>query len=278
MRINVDLHCHSTISDGVLTPPEVAERAHANGVQLWALTDHDELSGLAQARAAASALNMQFIPGVEISVTWAQHTVHIVGLGVAEDNALLNAGLTDIRAGRTVRAREMADRLEQIGIPNAYEGALPYAANPALISRTHFARFLIEKGYCDNMQMVFDKYLGDGKPVSVPMHWSTLEQAVSWILAAGGRAVVAHPGRYNYTPVQADAFFSQFKDLGGSGIEVVTGSHTPDEYAEYAQVARHYGFLASSGSDFHSPKEGKLDLGRVPPLPSGLKPIWHDWV
>ncbi|WP_049790260.1 3',5'-nucleoside bisphosphate phosphatase [Pusillimonas sp. T7-7] len=276
--MNVDLHCHSTISDGVLTPTEVAERAHANGVQLWALTDHDELSGLAQARAAATDLNLPFIPGVEISVTWAQHTVHIVGLDIDENNDSLNAGLADIRAGRTVRAHEMADRLEQMGIPNAFEGALPYAANPALISRTHFARFLIEQGYCDNMQMVFDKYLGDGKPVSVPMHWSTLEQAVSWILSAGGRAVVAHPGRYAYTPVQFDAFFSQFKDLGGTGIEVVTGSHTPDEYAVYAKVARQYGFLASSGSDFHSPKEGKLDLGSVPALPSGLTPIWHDWV
>ncbi|NYT86183.1 PHP domain-containing protein [Pusillimonas harenae] len=275
--MNVDLHCHSTISDGVLTPTEVAERAHANGVQLWALTDHDELSGLAQASAAANDLGMKFIPGVEISVTWAQHTVHIVGLGVDENNDLLNAGLTDIRSGRTVRAREMADRFEQIGIPDAYEGALPYAANPSLISRTHFARFLIERGYCDNMQMVFDKYLGDGKPVSVPMHWSTLEQAVSWILAAGGQAVVAHPGRYTYTPVQFDAFFSQFKDLGGAAIEVVTGSHTPDEYAIYAKVARQYGFLASCGSDFHSPKEGKLDLGTVPALPSGLTPIWHDW-
>jgi len=272
------LHCHSTISDGVLTPAEVAERAHANGVQLWALTDHDEVSGLGQARARAEALGMTFIPGVEISVTWALHTVHIVGLGISEDNPQLNAGLTDIRAGRTIRAREMADRLEQMGIPDAYEGALPYAANPALISRTHFARYLIAQGYCDTMQGVFDKYLGDGLAASVPMHWSTLEQAVSWILAAGGQAVVAHPGRYDYTPVQFDAFFSQFKDLGGTGIEVVTGSHHPDEYVKYARVARQYGFLASSGSDFHSPKEGKLDLGNVPALPSGLTPIWHDWI
>lgn len=256
----------------------MAARAHANGVQLWALTDHDETSGLAQAREAARAHNMAFIPGVEISVTWAQHTVHILGLGIDESNEHLNAGLADIRAGRTVRAREMANRFEQLGIPGAYEGALPYAANPALISRTHFARFLVEKGYCANMQAVFEKYLGDGKPVSVPMHWSTLEQAVDWITGAGGRAIVAHPGRYDYTPLQFGAFFSQFKDIGGAGIEVVTGSHRPDQYAEYAQVARHYGFLASCGSDFHSPTEGKLDLGGVPALPADLTPVWHDWV
>lgn len=278
LKINVDLHCHSTISDGVLTPAQVAARAHENGVQLWALTDHDELSGLEEARQAALAHGMAFVPGVEISVTWAQHTVHILGLGVDDTNAELNAGLADIRSGRTVRAREMAARLEQLGIPGAYEGALPYAANPALISRTHFARFLVANGYCLNMQEVFEKYLADGKPVSVPMHWSTLEQAVGWIMGAGGRAVVAHPGRYNYTPVQFDAFFSQFKDIGGAGIEVVTGSHAADQYAEYAQVARHYGFLASCGSDFHSPREGKLDLGAVPALPSGLTPVWHDWV
>ncbi|MCC2596827.1 PHP domain-containing protein [Pusillimonas sp. MFBS29] len=276
--MNVDLHCHSTISDGVLTPSQVAERAHANGVQLWALTDHDEVSGLAQARAMANDLGMKFIPGVEISVTWAQNTVHIVGLGIDENCPRLNEGLTGIRAGRTIRAREMADKLAQMGVPDAYEGALPYAANPALISRTHFARYLIARGYCDSMQKVFDTYLGDGMAASVPVHWSTLEEAVGWILEAGGQAVVAHPGRYNYTPVQFDAFFSQFKDLGGTGIEVVTGSHHPDEYVEYARVARQYGFLASSGSDFHSPKEGKLDLGSVPALPSGLTPIWHDWI
>ncbi|MDS1141386.1 PHP domain-containing protein [Pusillimonas sp. SM2304] len=256
----------------------MAARAHANGVQLWALTDHDETSGLALAREAARAHDMAFIPGVEISVTWAQHTVHILGLGIDESNEHLNAGLADIRVGRTVRAKEMANRFEQLGIPGAYEGALPYAANPALISRTHFARFLVENGYCANMQAVFEKYLGDGKPVSVPMHWSTLEQAVDWITGAGGRAIVAHPGRYDYTPLQFGAFFSQFKDIGGAGIEVVTGSHRPDQYAEYAQVARHYGFLASCGSDFHSPKEGKLDLGGVPALPADLTPVWHDWV
>lgn len=247
-------------------------------MQLWALTDHDALTGLGAARSAAEAMGMSFVPGVEVSVTWAKQTVHILGLGINELDPALNAGLESIRSGRVVRAREMARRLATMGVPDSYEGALPYAANPELISRTHFARFLIEKGYCKNMQMVFDKYLGENKPGNVPVHWSTLEQAVGWILGAGGRAAIAHPGRYSYSSMQFDALFEQFKDLGGVAIEVITGSHTPDQYVEYAGVARRYGFMASCGSDFHSPKEARLDLGDLPPLPSDLTPVWHDWI
>ncbi|WP_370459836.1 3',5'-nucleoside bisphosphate phosphatase [Pusillimonas sp. ANT_WB101] len=276
--MNVDLHCHSTMSDGVLEPAVVAARAQANGVDLWALTDHDELAGLAEARQTAESLGMRFVTGVEISVTWAGHTVHIVGLNVDEHNKALNEGLAGIRNGRAIRAHEMADKLESLGIPNSYEGALPYAANPDLISRTHFARFLVQEGYCSKLQEAFDKYLKDGGPAYVPMHWSTLDDAVGWITGAGGRAVIAHPGRYNYTPMQFDALYDHFLNVGGVAIEVMTGSHTPDQYAQYATVARQYGFMASSGSDFHSPREGKLDLGEVPPLPADLKPVWHDWI
>ncbi|HUH60664.1 MAG TPA: PHP domain-containing protein [Candidimonas sp.] len=272
------MHCHSTVSDGVLAPAQVAARAHANGVQLWSLTDHDELSGLAEARAAANAAGIQFVPGVEISVTWANQTVHILGLGIDDRHPVLVEGVAGICAGRAVRAREMANRLADLGIPGSYEGALEYAANPSLVSRTHFARFLVDRGYCKSMQAVFDKYLGEHKPANVPVHWSTLEEAISWIVAAGGRAVVAHPGRYSYTPLQLDAFFERFKELGGAGIEVVTGSHTPDQYAEYARAAQYYGFLASCGSDFHSPTESRLDLGELPSLPPGLTPVWHDWL
>ncbi len=278
MFIKVDLHCHSTISDGVLAPAQLAARAHANGVQLWALTDHDEVSGLASARAEAKSLGMSFVCGVEISVTWAKHTVHVLGLGINELDTGLLAGLAGIREGRSVRAHEMADRLTSLGVPHSYEGAVAFASNPALISRTHFARFLVEHGYCKNMQAVFDKYLGENKPANVQVQWSTLDDAVGWIIGAGGRAAIAHPGRYNLSPLQFDALFEQFKSLGGTGIEVITGSHTPDQYVEYAKVAKHYGFMASCGSDFHSPKETRLDLGDLPPLPSGLKPIWHDWI
>lgn len=274
----VDLHCHSTVSDGVLAPEQVAQRAHANGVQLWALTDHDELGGLVQARDAAQALGMQFVTGVEVSVTWCGRTVHIVGLGVDIDNAPLRDGLAQVRHGRSGRARRMGERLAELGMPGAYEGALRHAGNPALVSRTHFARFLVEQGHCRDLKDVFDRYLGDDRPGNVPMQWSTLEQAVHWIVGAGGKAVVAHPGRYDFSALQFDALFDTFLQLGGVGIEVVTGSHTPDQYREYADVARRYGFQASCGSDFHGPDEGRLDLGCLPPLPVDLTPVWRDWL
>ena len=266
------------MSDGVLPPEDVARRAHANGVTLWALTDHDILDGIPAARAEALALGMRFVPGVEISVTWSGHTVHIVGLNVDDTHPGLVDGLRSIRAGRTDRAREMGSRLDTVlGAEGSYEGALEYASNPALISRTHFARWLVNRGHAKNMQVVFERYLGEGCPAHVPMQWSSLEQAVSWILEAGGRAVIAHPGRYDYTPLQFDALFEKFRELGGEGIEVVTGSHQPHQYREYADVARRYGFLASCGSDFHSPKEARIDLGKLPPLPADLTPVWHDW-
>lgn len=276
--IKVDLHCHSTISDGVLSPAQVARRAHANGVQLWALTDHDEVDGLDEAQATARGLGMAFIPGIEISVTWSGQTVHVVGLNIDRHNQALKDGLTNVRAGREGRARKMADKLAGLGISGAYEGALAYAANSAMVSRTHFARYIVAHGYCKNLQEVFDRYLGDGKPGNVPVQWSSLAQAVEWILGAGGRAVIAHPGRYKYSAMQFDALFENFKDLGGTAIEVITGSHTVSQYDEYTKVAKRYGFMASCGSDFHSPTEARLDLGDLPPLPANLTPVWHDWV
>jgi len=273
-----DLHCHSSVSDGVLAPRDLARRAHANGVQLWALTDHDETAGLEEAAREAAALGMRFVPGVEISVTWCGTTVHIVGLGVDGGHPQLREGLREVRAGRVRRARAMGERLAERGMPGAFEGALPYARNPELIGRTHFARFLVQAGHCADMQAVFHRYLGDDKPCHVPARWATLDQAVGWILAAGGRAVIAHPGRYRLTPVQFDALLDRFVELGGAGIEVVTGSHTPDQYRVYAELARRRGLLASCGSDFHSPDESRVDLGGLPPLPPRLTPVWHDWL
>lgn len=275
--MKIDLHCHSTVSDGVLPPEQVVARAHANGVQVLALTDHDETAGLAAAGVCAQQAGMRFVPGVEVSVTWAGRTVHIVGLGIDADNYLLNKGLASVRGGRSERARTMAARLDELGFPGAYEGAMAFVSNPDLVSRTHFARFMVQEGHCRTLQQVFERYLGDDKPANVPVQWATLEHALEWIHGAGGMAVIAHPGRYDYTPLQFDAFCSAFRDLGGQGIEVVTGSHRPDEYAVYARVAQHYGFLASVGSDFHSPDEGRTDLGDLPPLPAGLTPVWHDW-
>jgi predicted metal-dependent phosphoesterase TrpH len=275
---NFDLHCHSNVSDGVLAPASLAARAKARGVDVWALTDHDEVGGIAEARVAAAALALPFVPGVEISITWAGQTVHIVGLHVDERNPVLLAGLAHTRSGRELRAREMAEQLAAAGIPDAYEGALAYAGNPDLISRTHFARYLIDRGVCRDVPSVFRNYLIEGKPGYVPHRWATLQQSVEWIRAAGGTAVIAHPGRYNFDPMAYDALFSEFKGLGGTAIEVITGSHTPDQYEEYARVAQRYGFLASRGSDFHGPGESRVDLGALPPLPSSVTPVWHDWV
>lgn len=277
MMLNVDLHCHSNVSDGTLRPAQVAARAKANGVDVWALTDHDEVSGIGEAREAAAALGLRYITGVEISVTWAGKTIHIVGLNIDETNPGLVQGLAATRGGRALRAQEMADQLAAVGIPYAFDGALRFVGNPDLISRTHFARYLIEIGICADIREVFRNYLIEGKPGFVPHRWAALQDAVHWIRGAGGIAVVAHPGRYSFSDVQADAFLAEFKQAGGAGIEVVTGSHTVDQYDYYARVAKSHGLLASRGSDFHGPEESEIDLGKLPPLPGGLTPVWHDW-
>lgn len=275
--LNVDLHCHSNVSDGVLAPAAVAARAKENGVDVWALTDHDEIDGIAQAREAAGDLGLQYVAGVEISVTWCGETIHIVGLKIDETNETLVKGLKATRGGRELRAHEMAEQLSLVGIPNAFEGALKYVGNPDLISRTHFARYIVEIGACKDLHEVFRRYLTEGKPGFIPHRWATLSEAVSWIRGAGGIAVVAHPGRYNLSDMALGAFLSEFKQYGGAAIEVVTGSHTVDQYAEYAKVANQYGLLASRGSDFHAPIESKVDLGTLPPLPPSVTPIWQNW-
>jgi 3',5'-nucleoside bisphosphate phosphatase len=271
----VDLHCHSTVSDGVLEPSDLAQRAHANGVELWALTDHDEVAGIASARCAAQALGLAFLAGVEVSVTWAGRTVHVIGLGVDDANETLLAGLAQIRQQRIERAQTMAQRLSDLGFVGTYEGALAVAGNPGLISRTHFARFLVQSGQFSHMQAVFDQYLKDDGPAFVPTVWPTLEQALGWIHAAQGVAVIAHPGRYRYSDLQFDNLYATFKDLGGQSIEVNTGSHEPWQFQAYADIAKRYGFLASCGSDFHGPEESRCDLGQVPALHRDLTPVWQ---
>lgn len=276
--INADLHCHSTVSDGLLAPEAVARRAHEGGVTLWALTDHDELGGQQAARAAAESLGMQYVAGVEISVTWAGRTVHIVGLNVDTQCASLVDGLAHTRNGRLARAQEMGRRLAAAGVAGAFEGALKYVSNPDLISRTHFARHLVESGVAKSVSEVFERYLAEGKPGYAPHRWASLPDAVGWIKAAGGTPVVAHPGRYKYSPLEFSAFFDEFRALGGNAIEVVTGSHTPDQFREYADVARRYGFRASRGADFHDPSDVHTVLGGLPQLPDDLTPVWRDWI
>ena len=275
--LKVDLHCHSNVSDGVLAPAAVAAYARKSGVDVWALTDHDEVAGIKAARTAANDLGMRFVPGVEISVTWANETVHVVGLQIDEDNRALIDGLAATRNGREARGREIAAQLEQAGIPGAYEGALNYVGNPDLMSRTHFARYLVEIGVCGSTSEVFRRYLTEGKPGYVPHRWASLEDAVRWIRGAGGIPVIAHPGRYKFSDTAQGVLFDEFRQMGGNTIEVVTGSHTPDQYATYAELARRYGFLASRGTDFHAPGEARVEFAELPPLPAGLTPVWHDW-
>ena len=273
--LNADLHCHSVVSDGTLTPEALARRAKANGVELWALTDHDEIGGQHRAMAAAQAEGLAYLTGVEISVTFAGTTVHIVGLGFDPDNAALARGLAATRGGRGERAQEMAAQLAQVGIGGAYEGALKFVGNPELISRTHFARFLVEIGACRDTPEVFRKYLTEGKPGYVPHRWASLGDAVRWITEAGGMAVIAHPARYKFTANEEFALFSEFKQHGGRAVEVVTGSHSAAEYVTYAAMAQEFELAASRGSDFHSPDESHTDLGTLPLLPGQLTPVWE---
>ncbi|MBA3772065.1 MAG: PHP domain-containing protein [Ramlibacter sp.] len=273
--LNADLHCHSVVSDGTLTPEELASRAAANGVELWSLTDHDEIGGQERAAQAARGHGMKYLTGTEISVTFANETVHILGLGFDPDDPAMRQGLGETRGGRTARAMEMAQQLALVGIKDAYEGALRYVGNPELVSRMHFARFLVETGVCKDTGEVFRKYLTEGHPGYVSHRWASLKAAVQWITSAGGMAVIAHPARYRFTANEEYALFSEFKVHGGRGVEVVTGSHTAAEYVRYAETAREFDLAASRGSDFHSPVESHTDLGRLPFLPGDLTPVWE---
>jgi 3',5'-nucleoside bisphosphate phosphatase len=273
--LNADLHSHSVVSDGTLFPEALAERAAKNGVELWALTDHDETGGQARAASAAHAHGMAYLTGTEISVTFAHETVHIVGLGFNPQDAVMLAGLQATRGGRNQRAQDISAGLAKVGIEGAYEGALQYAGNPDLISRTHFARFLVETGVCSGTHEVFRHYLTEGKPGFVPHRWASLGDAVGWITAAQGIAVIAHPGRYKFTANEEYALFSEFKTHGGRAVEVVTGSHTVAEYSKYADMAKEFDLAASRGSDFHSPDESHTDLGALPYLPGQLTPVWE---
>lgn len=275
--MNYDLHCHSTASDGVLRPAELVRRAAKQGVDVLALTDHDDIGGLAEAAATASALGVRFVNGVEISVTWRGVTVHVVGLNIDPAHPALRAGLDSIQAGRHARAVRIASELARHGIAGALEGAQRFADNPTLIGRTHFARFLVEQGVCKDVRTVFRKFLVRGRPGYVPHEWTTLENAVAWITESGGQPVLAHPGRYDLKGKAMRQLMGDFKALGGVGVEVVTGSHTPDQFSLFAELAAHFGLLASRGSDFHAPGEHGRELGGIPQLPVKCLPIWHNW-
>ena len=275
--MNADLHCHSYYSDGLLSPSDVMRRAHAHGVELATLSDHDETAGVPEAHDTALELGMRFVSGVEVSVTWGDdQTIHVIGLGIDIYNHALSDGLEAVRGGREARALRIGGELATVGIVGAYDGAMRHARNPALISRSHFARYIVECGLAKDVKSVFNAWLGRGLPGYIPHQWATLEQCVSWINGAGGVAVVAHPGRYWMEPKVMESFLGEFKELGGRGIEVLSSSHRPEKVEIFADYARRFGFLASRASDFHAPGESWTDLGKLPSLPPDLKPVWSE--
>jgi hypothetical protein len=272
-----DLHSHSTYSDGLLAPAAVVARAAARGVDIYALTDHDELGGLREARAAADDAGITLVAGAELSVTWESLTIHVVALCIDAANAVLADGLAAIRAGRTLRARRIGDALALAGIPGAYEGAMKFVTSERLVSRTHFARYLVEAGHVASVKDVFKRYLIQGKPGYVAHEWARLGEAVGWIHAAGGQAVLAHPGRYKVNGAGMLRLLADFRDAGGDAIEVLSPSHTRAQFTEFARHARVFGLLASCGSDYHGPGESWMDLGGLPDLPAGVVPVWNRW-
>lgn len=272
----IDLHAHSTVSDGLLTPAELVQYAANSGVRVLALTDHDDIGGLAEARYAATQQRIHLINGVEISVSWNKRTLHIVGLNINPDDEVLKSALAAVRAGRVERAQKMSQGLEKVGIYGAFEAASEYARD-SILTRMHFARFLVEKNYAKDTKSVFKKFLVKGKPGYVEHEWMSLESAVSLIKNSGGVAVLAHPGRYEIKRTSMLLLLEEFRALGGEAIEVVTGSHTPAQYVEYAKYAQLFGLKASQGSDYHGHGISFMGMGRLPALPSQCAPVWLDW-
>jgi predicted metal-dependent phosphoesterase TrpH len=271
-----DLHTHSTASDGSLSPTDLVLRAKAQGVTHLALTDHDGTEGLAEAEDAAQQHGIKLIPGVEVSVSWHGATVHIVGLQLDQQNEVLQNGLRSLRDYRRERAIKIADRLDKAGIPGALEGAGKYASE-TMLGRVHFARFLVEKGHAQDMKDVFNRFLVKNKPGYVTGNWATLDEAVGWIREAGGQAVIAHPARYKMTNSKRRRLLAEFKSLGGEAIEVSSGNQHPEEVRVMAKLAEEFDLLASCGSDFHSPDNNWIELGKMTTMPPFVTPIWTQW-
>lgn len=272
----IDLHCHSTASDGQLSPEALVAYAASKGVQVMALTDHDEMGGLASARAAAEAHGIGFVDGVEVSVTWKKRTLHIVGLRINPNTPKLKAAFDAVRQGRENRAQEMANGLARAGIHGALEGAKALAGN-AVITRSHFAQWLVQSGHARNIKSVFKKFMVKGKPGFVDYQWMSLQEAVTLIVESGGVAVLAHPGRYDLGFVNMHLLLNEFRGYGGTAVEVVTGSHQPPQYEQFAKLAHRFDLKSSQGSDYHGPGMSYMEMGRLPDLPRGCVPVWQDW-
>ncbi|MCL2297995.1 MAG: PHP domain-containing protein [Proteobacteria bacterium] len=269
-----DLHCHSTASDGTLTPAALVTRAIQRGVDCLAITDHDDISGLPEAHQASVGTSLRIVNGVELSSLWERRTIHVVGLFFDAESPVLQEALAAVRVARRQRAEAIAHALARTGIRGALEGARRFVTNEALISRLHFARFLVEQGHVSSKQKAFNRYLGQGKPAHVPPPWPAIAESIAVLHAAGGLAVLAHPGRYPLTDTAMRRLLEEFRDNGGDAIEVFSPSHTPQQSERFIEYARFYGFKASLGSDFHDPEESYIDLGVLPPLPAGLTPVW----
>lgn len=268
-----DLHCHSKASDGALSATELVQRAQQQGVTHLALTDHDTVGGLDEARHCAQACGIQFINGIELSTTWKGHCFHVVGLGIDPGNPGLLAALQSLQATRDSRAEKIADKLAKKRIP----GALEYVqklAKPGMITRTHFADFLVAQHHVDTHQEAFDRYLAKGKPAYVATEWAELAQAISWIKGAGGVAVLAHPLRYKLTAAWMKRLLATFKEAGGQAMEVIVSRMNADELKLVTQYALLFELAGSVGSDFHSPNNPWVELGRLPPLPEKIRPVW----
>ena len=276
MPLNFDLHAHSTVSDGLLSPADLVAYAAAKGVDVLALTDHDDISGLPAAQAAAQAHNIALINGVEISVTWKKRTLHIVGLNIDPNNLALQKALALVRIARDERAQQMGEGLAKAGIVDAYQGA-KRLAKQSIITRVHFARYLVELGLVKDTKSVFKKYLVKGKPGFVEHQWMDLQQAVELITQSGGTAVIAHPGRYDLGSVNMLQLLHEFRSYGGVAIEVVTSSHTPPQYQQFAKLAHQFSLKSSQGSDYHGPGISFMEMGRLADLPSNCVPVWQDW-
>jgi len=271
-----DLHSHTTFSDGVLTPEELITRAKNRGINVLAITDHDDISGLSAAQRCAVSEDITVINGIELSVTWKKNHIHVVGLNIDKTCQTLISRLSEIQQLRQSRATDIGLRLEKAGVENALQGAQQYSANNN-ITRTHFARYLIQIGKARTMSDVFKKYLAYGKPGYVSVEWIQLEQAIELIKLAGGQAVIAHPARYNMTTAKMKKMLDDFTEFGGTAIEVVNSGCTKQVIEKNVSLVNHFGLSASIGSDFHSPDNKYVDLGRFPPLPDNVTPIWHDW-
>lgn len=274
MKPVYDLHTHTIYSDGMLAPVELVARARANGVSTLALTDHDVTDGLAEAQTAAANHGMRLVPGVEISVTWQRQTIHVVGLDINSRDASLQRGLKRLREFRWWRAQEIGRRLLKKNIGDAFIQARQYAGG-AVISRTHFARFLVARGHAKNMGQAFKHYLGRGRVAHVPGEWARLDEAVGWIRGAGGVAVLAHPLRYPLSARTLRALLHEFRDCGGTAIEVACGTLTASDMQRLSTLAVDFEFFGSSGSDFHGPEKPWADVGKLSSLAPEVTPVWR---